>query len=218
MSNKKLLEPTEENFVVAAKCIEEGGVIVGPSDTNLALTLDPWNEEAIERAFAVKNRSANSALTLFFLEPNDWRKYAIAKDEDMVQALVDAFWPGPLNLILKKKDVVPDRMLCGGDTVALGCLSNPVWRGLMEKLTIPVTMTSANLSGQADGVLVDVNLALNQVGNNVDYILRGEAQGTTKSSTIIDLTGTPRITRLGDISAEQIKEVIGILPAIALAK
>lgn len=217
MSNK-LLEPTKENFALAAKCVEEGGVIVAPSDTNLALTLNPWREDAIERAFAIKNRPANSPLTLFFLEPNDWKKYAVAEDEAMVQALVDAFWPGPLNIILKKKDIVPDRMLCGGDTIALGCLSNPVWRGFMQELTIPVTMTSANLSGQADGILVDLNVAATQVGGNVDYILRGEAQGTTKSSTIIDLTGTPRITRLGDISPEQINEVIHILPKLALAK
>lgn len=180
--------------------------------------MNPWREDAIERAFAIKNRPANSPLTLFFLEPNDWRKYAVAEDEAMVQALVDTFWPGPLNIILKKKDIVPDRMLCGGDTIALGCLSNPVWRGFMQELTIPVTMTSANLSGQADGILVDLNVAATQVGNNVDYILKGEAQGTTKSSTIIDLTGTPRITRLGDISPEQINEVIHILPELALAK
>ncbi|MCL1702972.1 L-threonylcarbamoyladenylate synthase [Lysinibacillus sp. Bpr_S20] len=216
--NIQLLEPTEENFAIAANCVKNGGVIVSPSDTNLALTLDPWNEDAINRAFAVKNRPANSALTLFFLEPNDWKKYGEAVDEEIVQSLVDAFWPGPLNLILKKKDTVPDRMVCGGETVALGCLSNPVWRGFMGKLNKPVTMTSANLSGQADGVLVDLNLALNQVGQNVDYILKGEAQNTTKSSTIIDLTGTPYITRLGDITAEQINAVINIIPEMALTK
>lgn len=109
-------------------------------------------------------------------------------------------------------------MLCGRDTIALGCLSNPVWRGFMQGLTIPVTMTSANLFGQADGILVDLNVAATQVGGNVDYILKGEAQGTTKSSTIIDLTGTPHITRLGDISPEQINKVIQILPELALAK
>lgn len=131
-----------------------------------------------------------------------------------MQLLVDKFWSGPLNFILKKKNTVPERLVCGGDTIAMSCLSNPVWRGLMEELSIPVTMTSANLSGQAEGILVDLDVALQQVGEHIDYILQGEAQGTTKSSTIIDLTGTPQITRLGDISAEQIQGVIDILPEV----
>jgi len=211
---KKVLEPVKENFQLVAKCIKEGGVIISPSDTNIALTLNPWNEVAIERAFAIKNRPATSPLTLFILNPNDWKKYGDVEDEAMVQALVNAFWPGPLNIIVKKKDTVSDRMLCGGDTVSISCLSNPVWRGMMQELDMPVSMTSANLSGQADGVLVDMDLALEQVGDKVDYILKGEAQGTTKSSTIISLLGKPCITRLGDISAEDIKKVINVLPTV----
>lgn len=211
----KVLEPIKENFKVIAKCIKEGGVIISPSDTNIALTLNPWNEAAIERAFAIKNRPATSPLTLFILNPNDWKKYGEAEDEEMVQLLVDAFWPGPLNIIVKKMNTVPDRMLCGGDTVSISCLSNPAWRGMMDELDMPVSMTSANLSGKADGVLVDMELAIRQIGNKVDYILKGEAQGTTKSSTIISLVDKPCITRLGDISAEDIKKVINIAPSVA---
>ncbi len=203
----KVLEPTEENFALAAECVVSGGVIVAPSDTNLALTLNPWIDAAIERAFVIKNRPATSALTLFFLEPNEWKEYGEAPDPGLVQALAEVFWPGPLNIILPKKPSVPERMVCGGETVALGCLSNPVWRGLLRHTKMPVSMTSANLSGQADGILVDLDVALTQVGEKVDYILPGEAQGTTKSSTIIDLTDKPRITRLGDISPEQLNKV-----------
>lgn len=210
----KVLKPIKENFQLIADCIKKGGVIISPSDTNIALTLDPWNEAAIERAFAIKNRPATSPLTLFVLNPDDWKKYGEAEDEEMVQALVDKFWPGPLNIIVKKKDTVPDRMLCGESTVSISCLSNPVWRGMMKELNMPVAMTSANLSGQANGVLVDMNLALEQVGDKVDYLLEGVAQGTTKSSTIISLVDEPCITRLGDISAEDIEKVINILPTI----
>ena len=210
----KILEPTKENFKIVAKTIKNGGVIISPSDTNIALTLNPWNEDAIERAFEIKNRPATSPLTLFVLNPNDWKKYGYSKDEAMVQSLVNKFWPGPLNIIVNKKDTVPDKMLCGGDTISISCLSNPTWRKMMKELNMPVAMTSANLSGQANGVLVDMELALEQVGEKVDYLLTGEAQGTTKSSTIISLIDKPCITRLGDISAEDIEKVINILPTV----
>lgn len=106
-------------------------------------------------------------------------------------------------------------MVRGGSTIAMGCLSNPVWRGMMRHLDIPVTMTSANLSGQADGVLVDMKLALNQVGSKVDYILEGGAQGTTKSSTIIDLSGEPRVLRYGDITVAQLNQIAPVFKEIS---
>lgn len=92
----------------------------------------------------------------------------------------------------------------------MGCLSNPTWRGLVRHTRMPVAMTSANLSGQADGVLVDMSLAISQVGDKVDYILEGSAQGTTKSSAIIDLSGEPKILRYGDITVEQLNEIADI--------
>lgn len=217
--NNKILNANMKDYRSASECLKEGGVIVTPSDTNLALTVNPWDEAAIDRAFAIKNRPANAALTLFFLAPEGWGKYGISRNPEQINKLVAAFWPGPLNIILKARDTVPKKMLCGGDTVSMGCLSNPVWRGFMEVYQRPVTMTSANLSGQADGVLVDMEIVLKQVGENVDYILAGTAQGTTTSSTIIDMSGeTPTIIRMGDISEVDIEKVIGIKPTIRLAK
>ncbi|MBY9080016.1 L-threonylcarbamoyladenylate synthase [Paenibacillus sp. HN-1] len=212
--NEKVLEANEANFALAAKCVKNGGVVIAPSDTNLALTLNPWVDDAIDRAFAIKNRPATSALTLFFLNPEEWTEYATAADPGLVQAFVEAYWPGPLNIVLPKKENVPDKMVRGGSTIAMGCLSNPVWRGMMRHLDIPVTMTSANLSGQADGVLVDMRLALDQVGGKVDYILKGGAQGTTQSSTIIDLSGEPRVLRYGDITVDQLNEVAPVFKKI----
>ena len=204
----KILEPSKENFKIIANCIKKGGVVIAPSDTNVALTLNPWKEIAIERAFEIKGRPATSPLTLFILEPSDWKEYGEVENEEMVDSLIEAFWPGPINIIVKKKDTVPSKMLCGGDTISISCLKNPVWRGMMKELDMPVAMTSANLSGQANGILVDIDLAVEQVGDKVDYVLKGEAEGTTMSSTIISLVDKPLITRLGDISVEEIEQVI----------
>lgn len=207
---EKILDPTEENLKVAATCVKEGGIIVLPSDCNLGLTVNPWKEDAVNKAFIIKNRPSTSPLTLFFFNPEDWVKYGETDKTDIVNALVKEFWPGPLNIILKKKSNVPNKMLCNGETVSLCCAANPVWREFMKYIDIPVAMTSANLSGQADGILVDLNLAVKQVGDKVDYLVRGGAQGTTKSSTIIDLSATPKVVRHGDITVDELNRVVNI--------
>ena len=157
------LEPTAAGIATAADCILDGGVVVAPSDTNLALTLDPWDEAAIERAFRIKNREPTDPLTLFIRDPDDWREWARTDRGVAVDALVEAFWPGPLNIVLPKTDAVPDRVVAGGETVALGCLGNPTWRRLAAAVDQPLCMTSANLTGQADDQLVDLDLAVEQV-------------------------------------------------------
>lgn len=202
-----VVEPTNENIAKAAEIIRSGGVVVCPSDTNLALTLNPWKPEAVERAFAIKNRPANQPLTLFVENPEDWRLYGIADDETLVDNFVKAFWPGPLNIILPKTDAVPEAALKGSDTVSIGCLSNTTPRRLIHEVGFAVAMTSANLSGQADGVLVDLNLAVEQIGDAVDMVLRGNASNTTMSSTIITLAGSPQVLRHGDISQEHLNNV-----------
>ena len=205
------MEPTPDGIETAADCIRGGGVIVAPSDTNLALTLDPWDEAAIERAFRIKNREPVDPLTLFIRDPDDWTAWGTSERTETVDALVEAFWPGPLNIILEKTAAVPDRVVAGGETVALGCLGNSTWRQLSEAVDQPLCMTSANLTGQADDQLVDLELATEQVGDRVDYVLEAEPEGTTQSSTILDITGSePTILRHGDITATDLNSVVDI--------
>ena len=208
--DERLLDPTDAGIATAADCILDGGVVVAPSDTNLALTLDPWDEAAIERAFRIKNREPTDPLTLFIRDPDDWREWATTGREVAVDALVEAFWPGPLNIVLPKTDAVPDRVVAGGETVALDGVANPTWRRLAAAVDQPLCMTSANLTGQADDQLVDLDLAVEQVGDRVDYVLTGEAQGTTRSSTIVDLASAePTIIRHGDIAADDLTAAVG---------
>lgn len=213
MTTAPILDPTADGIETAAECIRDGGVVVAPSDTNLALTLDPWDESAIERAFAIKNREPTDPLTMFVRDPDDWDRWGTLDQTAHVETLVESFWPGPLNIIVEKRSTVPDRVVAGGETVALGCLENPVWRDLSAAVGKPLCMTSANLTGQADGRLVDLDLAVEQVGDRVDYLLRGGAQGTTQSSTIVDLTGAePSVPRVGDITVAELNEVVDIFP------
>lgn len=177
-----VLEPTTENLREAAACIRDGGVVVAPSDTNLALTLDPWNPEAVARAYEIKYRPDDKPLTLFVRDPSGWRRYATHEDPELVDRLVEEFWPGPLNLVLESTARVDADRLQRDGTVAIGSLSNPTWRELVEYVGSSVAMTSANQSGTVDDdTLVDVDIARDHVGDGVDYIVAGEAQGTSRA-------------------------------------
>jgi len=205
-----VLEPTDENLRRAADRIRDGGVVVAPSDTNLALTLDPWNPEAVRRAYEIKDRPAHKPLTLFVREPDDWRAYATPDDPDAVDALAERFWPGPLNLVLPAGDRVTEDRLQRDGTVSVGSLANPTWRRLAEFVDGPLAMTSANRSGTVeDDRLVDVSLALDHVGEDVDLVVEGGAQGTTRASTILRLGDEPELLRRGDVTAADIRSVLG---------
>lgn len=206
-----ILAPTPENLGRAAACIRDGGLVVCPSDTNLAIALDPWNADAVKRAFAVKRRAATSPLTFFIEQPGHWRRYADSDDPALVDRLAARFWPGPLNIVLRARADVPRAALMGSSTISLGCLSNPTPRELIRQVGRAVAMTSANLSGQADGVLVDLALATRQIGDDVDLILEGGALNTTLSSTIVELSGVPAVLRHGDITAA---DLAALLPAL----
>jgi L-threonylcarbamoyladenylate synthase len=204
------LAPTDEHVETAAACIRDGGVVVAPSDTNMALTVEPERPRAIDRVYDIKDRPRHNPLTLFVRDPRDWREFGSHPDPDLVDALAEAFWPGPLNLVLERDDPELDDRCAKSGTVSVGCLSNPVWRDLAERVGGPLAMTSANESGTVtDDRLVDVELAMAHVGERADYVLGGEPEETTRASTILSLaagdTGHGTVLRRGDLPTEAIE-------------
>jgi L-threonylcarbamoyladenylate synthase len=201
----RLVDPTPANLDRVAECVRHGGVVVAPSDTNLGLVLRPTSP-ALERVYDIKGRDPNKPLTLFVRDPEDWRRFGRHDDPALVESVVDAFWPGPLNVVLEATDAVEHDRLRMDGTVSIGCLSNSVWRDLTSRLEGPVAMTSANRAGaMADDELVGVDTALAQVGDAVDFVIDAEPEGTTRASTILSLAGAPRILRSGDLTRREIQ-------------
>ncbi|MFC6973831.1 L-threonylcarbamoyladenylate synthase [Halomicroarcula sp. GCM10025709] len=206
----EVLDPTTAAVETVADCLADGGVVVAPSDTNMALTVDPGHAAAIERVYEIKDRPAHKPLTLFVRDPDDWRRFGTHPDPAVVDTLVEAFWPGPLNLVLEQADTGQHDRLSMDGTVSVGCLSNPVWRDLAAAVDGPLAMTSANQSGTVDDdTLVTVDRAVEHVGDAADYVLAGEPQGTTRASAILSLAagdrGDATPLRRGDIDAEAIE-------------
>lgn len=155
--------------------MREGNPIILPTDTNYNLACFPKSKKAINKIFEYKQRPKDKPLSLFFLKPHDWKKYGISKNHIITNKLVETFLLGPLNIIVDKKDNQYDYMLNNSDTIALGSISNLTWRTFMQYTNgEPVAITSANISGTVDDMLVTKEIAISQMGNYVEYFIESE--------------------------------------------
>lgn len=206
----RVLDPTPENLRLAAARIRDGGVVLSPSDTNMALGVDPRDGAAIERVYEIKDRPPEKPLPLFVRDPADWRRYGRPDEAGVAERLIDAFWPGPLFLIVEATDEVPHERLQRAGTVCLGCFANPTWRELMSHLDTPLAMTSANRSGTVpDDTLIDLELARAHVGDRVDVVIAdGPPEAATRATTIVDVANGPRLHRAGDVTAADLNAVV----------
>lgn len=207
----KIITKLENDIASMLKYMKENNPIIIPTDTNYNLGCIPDSKEAIDKIFIYKQRPKNKPLSLFFLEPEDWKKYGICKNEKLMELLIKEFWPGPLNIVIDKKNAKYDYMLNNVDTIALGCISNPTWRKFMNYMGgKPLAITSANISGTVDDMLVTKDIAISQLGNCVDYFLESEQPiHTSKSSTIVLVKKEGiKILREGDINREILMNVL----------
>jgi len=207
----QVITDNNTNFKDLILHMREGNPIIIPTDTNYNLACFPDSIEAIDKIFLYKKRKKDKPLSLFFLDPNDWEKYGYAENKELLNLIIDKFWPGPLNIVLKKKISNYDYMLNNSDTISLGCVSNPSWRSFMSNLNgNAIGITSSNISGMADDALVTKEMALDHMNNKIEYLLESKQPiKTTKSSTIIAIENDGiKILRDGDISIEMLTDLL----------
>jgi len=177
--------------------LKSGGVVVLPTDTLYGLAADVFNQDALERVFAIKGRESDLALPVLI---TDWAMVAVVAENksDLAQRLAKKYWPGPLTLVLPKLPGVSCLVTAGRDTVAVRSPNHPVPQRLITQLGRPITGTSANLSGEPNPRSLDE--VRRQLGNSVDYIISYGPVPTGTASTIVDLTnGLPKLIREGAI-------------------
>ncbi|MEF8827385.1 MAG: L-threonylcarbamoyladenylate synthase [Haloarcula sp.] len=208
----RVLEPTPGNLQRAAACLRDGGVVLSPSDTNMALGVDPEDEAAIDRVYEIKGRPREKPLPLFVRDPAAWQQYGRPDEAGIAEQLIDAFWPGPLFLIVEATDRVPHERVQHEGTVCLGCIANSTWRELLAHMDGPLAMTSANRSGMvADDTLIDLELARAHVGDQVDIIIaENPPQAATQATTIVDIANGPSLSREGDVTARELNAVVAV--------
>lgn len=199
----------------AIKILDNGGLVGIPTETVYGLAADAENQEAVESIYKAKNRPSNHPLIVHLANAKAIPRWVSDFNED-AKKLTDAFWPGPLTIILKKSDVAKDFVTGGQDTVALRCPSHPIAHRLLEifdrgqgkGLAAPSANSFGRISpSTAQHVRDDLG---EKPEGKVDLIIDGGPCEVGIESTILDLSGdTPRILREGAIDSDQISSVIG---------
>ena len=199
------LPDTPENRQAAGRLLREGGVVVYPTDTLYGLGACVFHAGAIDRVFAIKGRPASQPLPV--LVDSVERLAEVASEVPPIAlVLAQAFWPGPLTLVLPKHSRLPDAVTGGGDTVAIRQPAHSSPLALIAACGCPITGTSANRSGGPDPATADEAIA--QLGDSVDMVLDGGPARLGTSSTVVDVTTTPaRVLRLGAVPLEKLRRV-----------
>lgn len=199
--------PNREDMQEAAEIIRSGGLVAFPTETVYGLGANALDPEASKRIYAAKGRPSDNPLIVHICRFEELE--SIAKEvPTQAGKLADAFWPGPLTMIVWKNEKVPYETTGGMDTVAIRMPNHPVALALIEESGCMIAAPSANTSGKPSPTEAG-HVALDLDGK-IPMILDGGAVGIGIESTIIDLTEkVPMILRPGYITKEMLEEVLG---------
>ena len=189
----------------AADIIKQGGLVLFPTETVYGIGANGLNEKAVKKIFIAKGRAQDNPLILHIANLNMLE--IIAKDiTELEYRLMDAFWPGPFTIILKKKDNVPDVVTGGLNTVAVRMPSNKIANKLIKYARLPIAAPSANVSGKPSGTcLEDI---YDELKDKIDYIIDGGKCDVGIESTVVKVEDDEvRILRPGKVTKEQIENV-----------
>ena len=190
----------------ASEFIKQGKIVVFPTETVYGIGTNGLDEKAVRKLYEVKKRPLNKPISL--LVSNMEMVKLIAKDITEIEyKIMKKFFPGPLTIILKKKDIVPDIVTAGQDTVGVRMPSGKIARRLVELSGVPIAAPSANISGEPSGTnLLEIKKHFEE---NVNFYIDGGNSELGISSTIVQvIDGKPKILRQGSITLEQIEKEI----------
>ena len=197
----------EEVIRTAAPIIKKGGIVAFPTETVYGLGADALNPDAVRKIFKAKGRPLDNPLIVHIADIEQLE--VIASDvPDSARSLMDAFWPGPLTMIFKRKDIVPDVTTCGLDTVAIRMPDNPIALELIKEAGTPIAAPSANISGRPSPTTAEH--VISDLSGRIDAVIDGGAVRVGVESTVLDMTpDIPVLLRPGGVSIDQIKEYVG---------
>lgn len=214
----QLLKPTPEGVAEAASLLRAGELVAIPTETVYGLAADGLNGPAVAGIFAAKERPMDNPLILHIADERDWAPL-VQHIPEAAQKLADAFWPGPLTIILPASDRIPPEVRGGLTTVAVRFPSHPVAQAVILHAGCPLAAPSANLSGSPSPT--KASRVMEDMQGRIAAVLDGGDCDVGVESTVIDLCHTPpRLLRPGGITPEMLESVIGpieIDPAVTHA-
>lgn len=199
-----------DGIATAVKTIADGGIVVLPTDTVYGFFGDATNPEAVERVYAIKNRDRGKPFVIH-TRAEDVERWAHVTPS--AETFIEHFWPGPLALVLNKRESIGDWFTHGLPTVAVMSSTNHVMQGVAGGLSVPVFGTTLNYAGEPE---IKTFEGAQIFDDDVDLILAGdELSRFDRPSTMVDCTSEPAaVIRL---SATGMDELRAVVPSIALA-
>ena len=191
----------------AAAILRAGGLVGLPTETVYGLGADGLNEAAVRRIFEAKGRPQDNPLILHVPEAVWLDRYCLDIPE-AARDLAARFWPGPLTMILKRREIVPDAVTCGLETVGVRCPDHPAALAVIRAAGVPVAAPSGNRSGRPSPTCAAH--MLEDMDGLIEAVVDGGPCGVGVESTILDLTGErPRLLRPGGLPLEALEAVLG---------
>lgn len=193
----------------AVRILRGGGLVAFPTETVYGLGANALDRRAVARIFSAKGRPAYNPVIAHVASAEAARRLVRAWP-DTAQRLAEAFWPGPLTLVLPKSAAVPEIVTAGSETVAVRVPAHPVALALLEAVGTPVAAPSANRSTSVSPTTAEH--VAKGLGDRVDLILDGGPTGVGIESTVVDLSGPrPAILRPGPLGPADLEPVVGPL-------
>lgn len=198
LNYEKLKEP--------AKIIRDGGIVIFPTETVYGIGTNGLDEKAIKKIYEVKQRSFNKPISL--LVNNIEMVNKIAKNISKLEyKIMESFFPGPLTIILEKRDIIPNILTANTNTVGIRMPSGKIAKKLIEYAGVPIATPSANISGRPSGT--NIRDIQKDFEGKVDYFIdNGESKLGVPSTIVKVINDEVHILREGSISKEQINKIV----------
>ncbi|KTD84259.1 translation factor [Paenibacillus etheri] len=213
-----VLQPSEENklaIVEAATMLREGGTVAFPTETVYGLGADARNTAAVEAVFAAKGRPSDNPLIVHIADPRALDEL-VTEVHPTAAALMEAYWPGPLTVVLPVREgVLSPCVTAGLDTVGVRMPDHPVALALISAAGCPVAAPSANRSGRPSPTLA--SHVMEDLAGYIGGVLDGGAAGVGLESTVVQVqsNGKVAVLRPGGITSEQLAAVVGAEVVVA---
>ncbi len=202
INNKNQIEKIS---IDAAKILQNGGFIIYPTDTLYGLGASAFNENAIKKIYKIKKQDRNKPISVIVKDFKMARK--IACIDSKVERILNNIWPGPITVILRKKDSIPYSLTANKENIAVRIPQSEFISRLMEYIDFPITATSANISGEKDLYLPEeIIKTFKKNSVRPDLFINSGNVNSKIASTIIDLTSNiPKIIRIGVAGKENME-------------
>lgn len=190
-----------------SEILKNGNTVIFPTETVYGLGANALDEKAVSKIYEAKGRPSDNPLIVHIHNKNQVDELATHISEK-ANLVMDNFWPGPITIILNKKEIVPDRTSGGLNTVAIRMPSNIIAKELLKETNLPIAAPSANISGRPSPT--KGTHVLEEMNNRVDGIIIGGDCVFGLESTVLDLSNDmPTILRPGSVTKEQLEKIIG---------